>query len=85
MAKNKTIMNVNHIPENYISVGSGLGSSSAGNLLIVPLLLNKEAIGIIELFSFKEFVEQTEWTFKNLAKIIANSLITKLKAHQKKK
>jgi transcriptional regulator with GAF, ATPase, and Fis domain len=85
VAKNKTIMNVNHIPENYITVISGLGSSSPENLLIVPLLLNKETIGIIELSSFRKFDDQTEWTFKNLAKIIANGVITKLKAHQEKK
>lgn len=85
VAKNKTIMNLNNIPENYITVMSSLGSSSTGNLLIVPLLLNKETIGIIELFSFREFDDQTEWTFKNLAKIIANSIITKLKADSKKK
>ena len=84
VAKNKTIMNIDHIPDNYIVV-SGLGSSSPKNLLIVPLLLNKETIGIIELASFGEFDNQTEWTFKNLAKIIANGIVTKLKAHQDKK
>jgi len=85
VAKNKIIMNVNHIPENYMTIVSGLGSSTPKNLLIVPLLLNKETIGIIELSSFREFNDQIEWTFKNLAKIIANGMITKLKAHQEKK
>ena len=84
VAKNKTIMNIEHIPENYIIV-SGLGSGSPKNLLIVPLLLNKETIGVIELASFKKFDDQTEWTIKNLAKIIANSIVTKLRTFRGKK
>ena len=84
VAKNKTIMNIEHIPENYIIV-SGLGSGYPKNLLIVPLLLNKETIGVIELASFKKFDDQTEWTIKNLAKIIANSIVTKLRTFRGKK
>ncbi len=84
VAKNKTIMNVEHIPENYIIV-SGLGSSYPDNLLIVPLLLNKETIGVIELASFRKFDDQTEWTIKNLAKIIANGIVTKLRTLRDKK
>lgn len=84
VAKNKILMKVDNIPDDYIKILSGLGSGSPKNLLIVPLLLNKETIGIIELASFKEFDKVTEWTIKYLAKIIANSIITKLKAGQGK-
>lgn len=83
-AKNKVLMKVDNIPDDYIKILSGLGSGSPKNLLIVPLLLNKETIGIIELASFKEFDKVTEWTIKYLTKIIANSIITKLKAGQRK-
>jgi putative methionine-R-sulfoxide reductase with GAF domain len=84
VAKNKVLMKVDNIPDDYINILSGLGSGSPKNLLIVPLLLNKETIAIIELASFKEFDKVTEWTVKYLAKIIANSIITKLKAGQGK-
>jgi two-component system chemotaxis sensor kinase CheA len=84
VAKNKVLMKVDHIPDDYIKIISGLGTGSPKNLLIVPLLLNKETIGIIELASFKEFDKVTEWTIKYLSKIIANSVITKLKAGQGK-
>jgi putative methionine-R-sulfoxide reductase with GAF domain len=83
-AKNKVLMKVDNIPDDYIKILSGLGSGSPKNLLIVPLLLNKETIGIIEIASFKVFDKETEWTVKYLAKIIANSIITKLKAGQGK-
>jgi putative methionine-R-sulfoxide reductase with GAF domain len=83
-AKNRVQMKVDSIPDGYIKVLSGLGSGSPKNLLIVPLLLNKETIGIIEIASFMEFDKVKEWTIKYLAKIIANSIITKLKANQRK-
>ena len=47
-------------------------------------MLNKETIGIIELASFHSLDKETEWTFKNLAKIIGNSLVTKLKSAGKR-
>jgi transcriptional regulator with GAF, ATPase, and Fis domain len=84
VAKNKTLMHLTSIPEGYLKIQSGLGRSSPTNLLIIPLLLNKETIGIIELASFKVFDEETIWTFKNLAKIIGNAIVTKVKAGDKK-
>jgi len=84
VAKNKAMVNITSIPEGYLQVQSGLGSSSPDNLLIIPLLLNKETIGIIELASFHSLDKETEWAFKNLAKIIGNSLVTKLKSAGKR-
>jgi len=84
-AKNKTIMIVENIPEGYFRILSGLGDGFPRSLMIVPLLLNKETIGIIELAAFKRFDKEIEWTFKNLAKIIGNSFVTKMKAHLEKK
>ncbi len=84
VAKNKAMVNITSIPEGYLQVQSGLGSSSPDNLLIIPLLLNKETIGIIELASFHFLDKETEWTFKNLSKIIGNSLVTKLKSAGKR-
>jgi len=46
--------------------------------------LNKETIGIVELASFQVFDKETVWTFKNLAKIIGNAIVTKVKAAEKK-
>ena len=84
VAKNKTLMHLTSIPEGYLKIQSGLGKSSPTNLLIIPLLLNKETIGIIELASFQIFDKETVWTFKNLAKIIGNAIVTKIKAGDKK-
>ena len=84
VAKNKAMMIITSIPEGYLQVQSGLGIASPENLLIIPLLLNKETIGIIELASFHSLDKKTEWTFRNLAKIIGNSIVTKIKSTEKK-
>jgi hypothetical protein len=80
VAKNRRLMHLTAIPEGFLKIESALGKSSPTNLLILPLLLNRETIGIIELASFHVFDEETVWTFKNLAKIIGNAMVAKLKA-----
>ncbi len=83
-AKNKTIMHLTSIPEGYLKIQSGLGTSSPRNLIFIPLLLNKDTFGIIELASFHPLDKETEWTLRNLARIIGNSLVAKIKSAQKK-
>ncbi len=80
VAKNRTILNLTSIPDGYLQIQSGLGKSSPGNLVIIPLLLNKETIGIIELASFKLVDQEMEWTLKNLSRIIGNAIVTKMKS-----
>ncbi|MDJ1506405.1 GAF domain-containing protein [Xanthocytophaga agilis] len=43
------------IPENYLTITSGLGDSSPRALLIVPLKVNESTEAILELASFKKF------------------------------
>ncbi len=84
VAKNRRLLHLTSIPEGYLRIESGLGNSYPTNLLVIPLMLNKETIGIIELASFQVFDEEILWTFKNLAKIIGNAIVTKVKAGDKK-
>jgi len=78
-AKSKQILSVENLPENYMNVVSGLGQHKATHLIIIPLLRNKETIGIIEITTFRSLDEEKIWIFNNLAKIIGNALINRMK------
>ncbi len=76
VAKNKSLIYVDKIPENYITILSGLGNSSPKYLLIFPVLLNDESIGIIELASFKPFSKDAKQIFMTVSKIIGQQVQT---------
>jgi methyl-accepting chemotaxis protein len=64
------------IPDNYVKINSGLGDSNPRSLLLVPLAMNDDVFGVIEVASFKEIqVYQIEFVVK-IAEIIAATLST---------
>jgi len=79
VAKNKTILNISNIPENYINIFSGLGKSSPKYMLFIPILYNNKTIGVIELASFKSFNKNTEQIFTELSGIMGEKINMLLK------
>lgn len=71
VARNKAILNLDNVPENYIKVVSGLGNSTPQNLVIVPLLYKELFLGVIELASFKPFGKSDENILTETAALIA--------------
>ncbi len=62
------------IPDDYMSISSGLGEEKASCILIIPLITNDKVYGVIELAAFKE-IEQYKIDFvKRLAESIASTL-----------
>jgi PAS domain S-box-containing protein len=64
------------VPDNFVRITSGLGESNPRNILIVPLKVNDEIFGAIELASFN-FFETHEIEFvQKLSESIASTIAT---------
>jgi len=46
-----------NVPKNYVKIGSGLGKASPLNVIVLPVLFEKEIKAVIELASFESFSE----------------------------
>jgi GAF domain/CHASE3 domain len=72
----KATMHIDDLPENYSPIASGLGQASPRTLLIVPLKLNQEVFGVMELASLGAFapyqVAFVESISENIAATLAN-------------
>lgn len=73
-AKNQKVLRLAKIPENYITILSGLGSSSPNSLMFVPLVHQGKTVGLIELAAFRNFDRSTERLFDQLSEKIGKRL-----------
>lgn len=78
VAKDKKIINLSNVPEDYFTVVSGLGKSSPGSLLIVPIIEKDETIAILELGSFTPYDKDFEKLLEKLA-LMLGKIIVKIK------
>ncbi|MEW5846417.1 MAG: GAF domain-containing protein [Bacteroidota bacterium] len=69
VAKNQKLINIDNIPEGYITILSGLGKGSPKHLIIAPIISpDNKTIGIMELASFKPFGSEHEELFSQLGR-----------------
>jgi len=68
------VMIINDVPENYIKIKSGLGEAKPKSLIIVPLSIEENVFGMLEIASFKLFTELETEFVKRIALNIASQL-----------
>ncbi|MFA5646695.1 MAG: GAF domain-containing protein [Bacteroidales bacterium] len=61
-AAEKETIYLTEIPQNYIQITSGIGGVNPNNLLVVPLIVEDEVLGVLEIAAIKIF-EQHEIEF----------------------
>lgn len=74
-AVQKKIINVKNIDLEFSKISSGLGESQHGSILIVPLVINEETLGVIEIATFTEINEHQEKFIKKIGENIASSIL----------
>jgi hypothetical protein len=77
--KNKNIITISNIPDQYMTVASGLGKSSPRYLTFVPMKTKDDVVGIIEFASFSAITEPMQIALGQLADKAADVVVKFLK------
>ncbi len=62
------------IPQDYVTITSGLGKATPKSILIVPLKVNEEIFGVIEIGSFQELQDHERDFIEKISENIASSI-----------
>ncbi|PRH80353.1 hybrid sensor histidine kinase/response regulator [Streptomyces solincola] len=80
-ARSRRVIAVEGVPDGYVTLSSGLGRATPSTLLVLPILVEEQVLGVIELASFtpfppvhRDFLERLmDSVGVNVSTIMANS------------
>ncbi|MDJ0462064.1 HAMP domain-containing protein [Streptomyces sp. H27-C3] len=80
-ARSRRTIAADGVPGDYVSISSGLGRTTPGSLIVLPIVVDDQVLGVIELASFtaftavhRDFLEQLmEMVGVNVNTIVANA------------
>lgn len=78
----KETLYLREVPDNFVRITSGLGESNPRFILIVPLIMNDNVVGILELAGFKDFRTHEIKFVEKIAESIAFTMSTMKSANQ---
>ena len=64
------------VPNNYLSITSGLGGANPSSLLVIPLRTNEKIEGVLEVASLKPFKPHEIEFLEKLGELLASSIVT---------
>jgi len=70
----KSIIYLEEIPDDYITVSSGLGNAKPKSLLLAPLKLEDTVLGVVEIASFQKFKPHEIGFIEKITENIASTL-----------
>ena len=76
---------LNHIPDGYVKVGSGMGVGHPNNILIFPVRFEGDVLAVIEIASFESFTPSQVKLLKEVNNNIGmtlNSISNRMKAER---
>ncbi|MFZ6013922.1 MAG: GAF domain-containing protein [Bacteroidota bacterium] len=62
------------VPEEYVNITSGLGGTNPNAVLVVPMKVNDQVYGVIELASFRKYEDHEVELVEKLAESIASTI-----------
>ncbi|HRJ28507.1 MAG TPA: GAF domain-containing protein [Cyclobacteriaceae bacterium] len=68
------IVYLTDVPQNYIKISSGLGDANPTAILIVPLKVNEQIFGVVEIASFNTFADYEMEFVQKIAESIASTI-----------
>jgi len=72
--KNKTIVSLGNIPDQYMTIASGLGKSNPRQLVFVPIKSLEEVVGLIEYATFEPLSDKQYKALEGISKKVADAI-----------